>query len=135
MPEPVATPATAQSRGALLKSARDIFWFAALAGVLLVLLHESLFLGKGLVPADGILKLPPWSQPIHPSNCLLADQYWTFVPTQEFVHQQKSFPLWNPVPVLRRAQSWGHSRERCSFRFDCCCRRWIPFQRAVRAPF
>ena len=56
MPEPVATPATAQSRGALLKSARDIFWFAALAGVLLVLLHESLFLGKGLVPADGILK-------------------------------------------------------------------------------
>ena len=96
MPEPVATPATAQSRGALLKSARDIFWFAALAGVLLVLLHESLFLGKGLVPADGILKLPPWNQAIRPSNSLLADQYWTFLPTQEFVHQQKSFPLWNP---------------------------------------
>jgi hypothetical protein len=94
--KPVAIPATAQSRGALLKSARDMFWFAALAGVLLVLLHESLFLGKGLVPADGMLKLPPWNQAIRPSNFLLADQYWTFLPTQEFVHQQKSFPLWNP---------------------------------------
>ena len=96
MPEPVATPATAQSRGALLKSACDIFWFAALAGVLLVLLHESLFLGKGLVPADAILNLPPWNQAIRPSNSLLADQYLTFLPTQEFVHQQKSLPLWNP---------------------------------------
>ncbi|MGP8198052.1 MAG: hypothetical protein ACLQU4_00945 [Limisphaerales bacterium] len=73
-----------------------MFWFAALAGVLLILLHESLFLGKGLVPVDALLELPPWSQPIHPSNGLLADQYWTFVPTQEFVHQQKSLPLWNP---------------------------------------
>jgi hypothetical protein len=73
-----------------------LFWFAALAGVLLILLHESLFLGKGLVPVDAILELPPWSQAIHPSNHLLSDQYWTFVPTQEFVHQQKSLPLWNP---------------------------------------
>jgi hypothetical protein len=95
-PKPVSTPATAQSPGACLKPGRDFFWFAALAGVLLILLHESLFLGKGLVPADGILNWPPWNQAIRPSNILLADQYCVFIPTQEFVHQQKSFPLWNP---------------------------------------
>jgi hypothetical protein len=81
---------------ALLKFVRDIFWFAVLAGVLLVLLHESLFMGKGLVPADALLQWPPWNQAIRPSNSLLIDQYCTFLPTQEFVHQQKSLPLWNP---------------------------------------
>jgi hypothetical protein len=79
-----------------LKSARGFFWFAALAGVVLVLLHESLFSGKGLVPADALLRNPPWNRAIRPSNYLLADQYHTFLPTQEFVHQQKSFPLWDP---------------------------------------
>jgi hypothetical protein len=81
---------------ALPKSARDIFWFAALACVLLILLHESLFMGKGLVPADAILILPPWNLATKPSNELLSDQYCIFLPTQEFVHQQKSLPLWNP---------------------------------------
>ncbi|HUD46977.1 MAG TPA: YfhO family protein [Candidatus Baltobacteraceae bacterium] len=77
-------------------SARDIFWFAALAGVLFVLLHESLFMGKGLVPADAVLNWPPWNQTTPPSNIVLADQYRTFLPTAEFVHQQASLPLWNP---------------------------------------
>jgi len=92
-PRLVTTP---PSRSALLKCAGDFFWFAALAGVLLVLLHESLFLGKGLVPADGILNFSPWNQAAPPSNSLLGDQYCAFLPTQEFVHQQKSFPFWNP---------------------------------------
>jgi hypothetical protein len=82
--------------GALMKSARGIFCIAALASVLCILLHESLFLGKGLVPADGILNWPPWNQTTHPSNAILLDQYAVFIPTQEFVHQEKSFPLWNP---------------------------------------
>jgi hypothetical protein len=76
--------------------AGDIFWLAALAGVLLILLHESLFFGKGLVPADGVLNWPPWNQATRPSNIQLADQYRVFLPAQEFVHQQKGFPLWNP---------------------------------------
>jgi len=80
----------------LLKSAGNVFWFAALACVLLVLLHESLFMGKGLVPADAILNMPPWNLATKPSNELLSDQFCIFLPTQEFVHQQKSFPLWNP---------------------------------------
>jgi len=71
------------SRAALLKCAGDVFWFAALAGVLLVLLHESLFLGKGLVPAHGILDFSPWNQAAPPSNSLLGDQYCAFLPTQE----------------------------------------------------
>lgn len=76
-----------------------IFWIAALAAVLLVLLHASLFFGKGLVPADGILNYPPWNQTAPPSNYLLGDQYLTFIPQHEFVHQQMlhgHFPLWNP---------------------------------------
>jgi len=96
MLEPDATPDTVRPPRAFLKSARRLLWFAALAGVLLILLHESLFTGKGLVPADGLLTWPPWNRAIHPSNTLLSDQFYTFLPTQEFVHQQKSFPLWNP---------------------------------------
>ncbi|HEX4121721.1 MAG TPA: YfhO family protein [Verrucomicrobiae bacterium] len=92
-----------------LKSGRGIFWFAALAGVLAILLHESLFCGKGLGPADGILNLPPWNRTTRASNELLADQYFVFIPTQEFTRQQKSFPLWNPdlccgVPNLGEIQ-------------------------------
>jgi hypothetical protein len=70
--------------------------FAALAGVIMILLHESLFMGKGLVPEDGILAWPPWNQSAPVSNYLLYDQYRVFVPAQEFVYQQKIFPLWNP---------------------------------------
>jgi len=76
------------------------FWgAAALGAVLLVLLHESLFGGRGLVPADGILNYPPWNQTTSPSNYLLSDQYCTFIPQHEFVHQQilrGHFPLWDP---------------------------------------
>lgn len=79
-----------------MKSARGVFWFAALASVLAILLHESLFLGKGLVPADEVLILPPWNQPITRSNPLLSDQATVFLPTQEFMYQQKGFPLWDP---------------------------------------
>ncbi|HEV2318890.1 MAG TPA: YfhO family protein [Verrucomicrobiae bacterium] len=70
--------------------------FAALAVVILILLHESLFMGKGLVPEDGILTWPFWNQSAPASNYLLYDQYRVLVPAQEFVYQQKSFPLWNP---------------------------------------
>ena len=92
----VASASAANVNGGPSRAARGVFWFAALAGVLVILLHESLFFGKGLVPADGVLSLPPWNQQIAPSNPLLVDQYAVFIPTEEFVHQQKRFPLWNP---------------------------------------
>jgi len=75
---------------------RDIFCVLALAAVVFLLLHESLFTGKGLVAADAVLKFPPWNRDVRPSNFLLADQYWTFLPTQELMHREKGFPLWNP---------------------------------------
>ena len=82
------------------KPRRQFFlWVAALAAVLFILLHESLIGGRGLVPADGILNYPPWNQTTLPSNYLLSDQYCTFIPQHEFVHQQVlrgHFPLWNP---------------------------------------
>ena len=110
MSEPATTPANPHPPGKLGKSARDILWFAALAVVVVVLLHESLFTGKGLVPSDGILNWPPWNQSARPSNGLLSDQFFVFLPTQEFVHQQKHFPLWNPylccgMPNLGSIQS------------------------------
>ena len=77
-------------------AARDVFCFGALAAVLLVLLHQSLFEGKGLVAADAVLNWPPWNQATRPSNIVLADQYRTFLPTQEFDYQQGPLPLWNP---------------------------------------
>jgi len=70
-----------------------------LALVLGFLLHESLFGGKGLLPADGILSYPPWQDLKGPSNILLADQFLVFIPQKEFVFQQFQqghFPLWNP---------------------------------------
>lgn len=86
----------------------------ALCAVLLVLFHESLFLGKGLVPTDGIFQSLPWSRTsdAQPSNYLLADQYKTFIPQHHFVHQRirgGEFPLWNPhlacgVPNLASIQ-------------------------------
>jgi hypothetical protein len=79
--------------------ALDCFWSAALAAILIVLLHESLLGGKGLVPADGVLERPPWNDPTHPRNYLLVDQSTIFIPQHQFVHQQVTrgkFPLWNP---------------------------------------
>jgi hypothetical protein len=72
---------------------------AALALVVFLLLHESLIGGKGLVPADGVLRYPPWNGTTPPSNYLLWDQYRIFIPQHEFVHQrilEGDFPLWNP---------------------------------------
>jgi hypothetical protein len=91
---------------------RGCLWVAALAGVLFVLLHGSLFGGKGLVPADGVLNYPPWNSAERPSNYLLADQCNVFVPQHEFMHQRfllGEFPLWNPylgcgVPNLASMQ-------------------------------
>jgi hypothetical protein len=74
-------------------------WAIALAAVLFILLHESLIGGRGLVPADGVLNHPPWNQTERPSNYLLGDQYSTFIPQHEFVHQEimrGHFPLWDP---------------------------------------
>jgi hypothetical protein len=78
---------------------RGLLSAGALAVVLFLLLHDSLFGGKGLVPADGILNYPPWNSQTAPSNYLLQDQYCTFIPQHEFVHQRilhGDFPLWNP---------------------------------------
>jgi hypothetical protein len=93
------TELSTRSRWWQTSLALDCFWSAALAAVLVVLLHESLFGGKGLVPADGVLNLPPWNDPTRPGNYLLVDQANTFVPQHEFVHQhvlRGKFPLWNP---------------------------------------
>jgi hypothetical protein len=91
-----ATPAAAQrsSRG------RFSLWVAALAAVLAILLHSSLFGGRGLVPADGIFNFPPWLEATNrPSNSLLTDQYLVFIPQHEFTRReflQGKFSLWNP---------------------------------------
>lgn len=88
-----ATAAAGRSRS------RFFLWVAALALVLAVLLHESLFGGKGLVPVDAVLSFPPWQATNSLSNYLLSDQYAVFVPQHEFMHQQfrqGRFPLWNP---------------------------------------
>lgn len=72
-----------------------------LAAVLGVLFHATLFLGRGLVPADGVLSAPPWAGSIQapPSNHLLADQYKTLIPIRQFFTNEVRrgrFPLWNP---------------------------------------
>jgi hypothetical protein len=82
--------------GARLLLERDLFWVALLAAILAFLLHESLFEGKGLSPSSAILVWKPWHEKVEPRNELLNDQSRTFLPTAEFVHQQKSLPLWNP---------------------------------------
>lgn len=81
--------------------ARDALALALLAGVIALLLHEALFGGRALAPADGIFSVPPWRGAGAPavSNYLLVDQYTVLVPQAEFVHQQLAqgdFPLWNP---------------------------------------
>src|ERR1700685_2975082 len=78
---------------------RFYLWVIALAAVLAVFFHASLFEGRGLVPADGIFNFPPWLSTNGPSNSLLGDQYLVFVPQHEFTHQEfmkGHFPLWNP---------------------------------------
>src|SRR5262245_11569741 len=83
------------------RPSRTLLCIAALAVVIAVLLHESLFLGKGLSAADGILRFPPWNtvEDRYPSNYMLIDQFSTFLPQREFFHQrivQGDFPMWNP---------------------------------------
>ncbi len=88
-----ATTASSRSRS------HFFIWVAVLAVVLVALLHDSLFGGRGLSPASGALDFPPWHQTNGPFNWLLADQYNVFVTQKEFVHQQfwqGHFPLWNP---------------------------------------
>jgi hypothetical protein len=82
-------------------TAATVTGVAVLAVVLAVLLRESLFLGRGLVPADGVLRFPPWAPTwrVAPSNYLLADQYEVFVPLRQFFHDEilkGRLPLWNP---------------------------------------
>ena len=77
------------------------FWVAALAIVLALLLHQSLFEGRGLVPSDGIFNFAPWlSATNKPSATLLSDQYLVFIPQHEYTHRellQGRFPLWDPT--------------------------------------
>ena len=113
------------------------FWVAALAVVLGVLLHESLFGGKGLVPADGVFSFPPWRETKPPSNYLLLDQYNVFVPQHEFMHQQLlhgNFPLWNPclecgVPNL------GSIQGALLFPINLLLLPWDPFHASGVAAF
>ncbi|HXC35551.1 MAG TPA: YfhO family protein [Candidatus Acidoferrales bacterium] len=80
-------------------SGRFYLCVIGLATVLAVLLHASLFEGRGLVPANGIFNFAPWLGTNQPSNSLLSDQYLVFVPQHEFTHRELirgHFPLWNP---------------------------------------
>jgi hypothetical protein len=76
--------------------ALGLLWFAALAIVVVILLHQSLLTANGLVPADAVLNWAPWNQTAPPSNRMLADQYRVFLPNHEFVHQHNKLPLWDP---------------------------------------
>lgn len=74
---------------------------AVIAIVLLLLLHQSLLGGRGLVPSDGIYAFLPWAKiaSVSPSNRLLSDQCLDIVPVRQFVHDELRkgrFPLWNP---------------------------------------
>ena len=82
-----------------LRLNRYLLCAGALAVILVILLHESLLGGRGLVPADNIFLYPPWKAEGRPANDLLHDQTLVFVPQHKFVHQQilhGDFPLWNP---------------------------------------
>ncbi|MFH1724031.1 MAG: YfhO family protein [Elusimicrobiota bacterium] len=78
------------------------FPYLLLAAVLCVLFGEALFLGKGVMPVDGIRLFPPWRDvpPAAPSNYLLVDQFLAFLPLRHFQHAQLwegRLPLWNPL--------------------------------------
>jgi len=78
---------------------RVCLWVLGLALVLVILFHESLLGGKGLVPADGTMSFLPWTDLKGPANILLSDQFLVFLPQHQFQHQQflaGHFPLWNP---------------------------------------
>src|SRR5580698_5556864 len=92
---PGGTPAPARA-----ERSGFYLWVIALAAVLAILLHASLFEGRGLVPSDGVFNFAPWLESTNqPSNSMLADQYLVFVPQHEFTHREfmkGHFPLWNP---------------------------------------
>jgi len=82
-------------------SSRTAAALLCLAGILCVLLYEPLFFGKGLIPVDGIFRLPPWNSLPHgpASNHLLSDQYLTFLPLRHFFYESFrawTIPFWNP---------------------------------------
>ncbi len=92
----------------------DLACVACLAAAPAILLREAIFLGRGLVPADGIFAFQPWKSAgaAPPSNPLLSDQFGVFAPQREFLHARLlkgDFPLWNPhiacgVPNLASMQ-------------------------------
>jgi membrane protein YfhO len=74
---------------------------AVIAIVLGLLLHQSLLVGRGLVPSDGIYASLPWAKTasVSPGNRLLSDQFLDLVPMRQFISdelQKGRFPLWNP---------------------------------------
>src|SRR5580698_10901185 len=88
---PAGTASASSGSPAAERAERGGFylWVIALAGVLAVLLHASLFEGRGLVPSDGIFNFAPWLETTNqPSNSLLGDQYLVFVPQHEFTHRE-----------------------------------------------
>jgi hypothetical protein len=80
---------------------RNLAGLGLLLGAICILLHESLFFGKGLVPVDGITAYEPWRSELgrSVSNRLLADQFLELIPQQQFLHDhivRGDLPLWNP---------------------------------------
>lgn len=72
-----------------------------LAAIILIPLRGALLPGMGLVPADGIFRLPPWKSvyPTAVSNYMLSDQYMTWLPLRHMHYEnQRSLRLglWNP---------------------------------------
>ncbi len=80
---------------------RNLAGLGLLLGAICILLHESLFFGRGLVPVDGITAYEPWRSELgrSVSNRLLADQFLELLPQQQFLHDhivRGDLPLWNP---------------------------------------
>lgn len=80
---------------------RSLAGLGLLLGAICILLHQSLFLGRGLVPVDGITAYDPWRAELgrSVSNRLLADQFLELIPQQQFLHDhlvRGELPLWNP---------------------------------------
>jgi hypothetical protein len=105
---------TPESAARTRDRARDALVLAALALLLLALLHPTVLGPRGLLPTDALLNAPPWvgETGTRPGNYLLIDQFAFFAPVREFVHQrilQGDFPLWNPhlaggVPTVASMQ-------------------------------
>ncbi len=80
---------------------RDLLGLGWLLFAIVILLHQSLLFGKGLVPADGITQFEPWRalSGESVSNRLLADQFLELIPQEQFFHDRivrGELPLWNP---------------------------------------